>query len=306
MIDTVSIERVFLTQMKTPALSITPMNGLINNSVYRVEAPGGPYIFKVYRKRDWPEDGKLPFICERLDEYAIPHARLYAFNREDAAFPGGYLIEECLPGTTADRLTLTVAEKAQLFGQLGALVSEVHRIPLRGYGYIGDGAPALWSSFSEYMYDTFTDQAPNLTRRGLMTEVELRSLNDRLRPLLRRCDVFPPVLCHGDLAMKNMLIDSAAERLTLIDWDDAQSLCWMADIARLTLWLKLNDREDAAACRAAFLSRYQMPCEPRLFDELEAVLHVWYALDYLGFFTEESICVRIQALLDEARDRCGV
>jgi len=75
-----------------------------NNTVYKIETDSKPYIFKIYSSKKWPEDGKLLFVNRKLKEHKIPHAEILAFSHGDINFPNGYLIEECLPGTTADRL----------------------------------------------------------------------------------------------------------------------------------------------------------------------------------------------------------
>lgn len=56
---------------------------------------------------------------------------------------------------------------------------------------------------------------------------------------LRVCEDLPSVLNHGDLSTKNVMIDEHGN-LTLIDWDDAMSYNWIADIARMTYWMKFK------------------------------------------------------------------
>jgi Ser/Thr protein kinase RdoA (MazF antagonist) len=104
---------------------------------------------------------------------------------------------------------------------------------------------------------------------------------------------------------KNILVDS--DGITLIDWDDAQSLCWVADIARLTLWMKLNYGSDLASTyRNAFLGHYDTEHDINAFYEIEDILHVWYALDYLTFFTGGLVAEKLKSLLREARKNCGI
>jgi len=303
--DIALIKKAFEDRMYLEASAVHRFENVTNNSVFRIETESRPYIFKVYAKRDWPEDGKLPFVCRKLTEHDIPHAQLFVFDREDARFPNGYSIEECLPGTTADRLTLSECETLRLFEKLAALVSRIHRIGMTNYGYTGGGMPALWTTFSEYMYDVLAGNADSLIAKGFMEAEELAGLNRAMYGKLKQYDIFPSVLCHGDLSAKNILVN--ADEITLIDWDDAQSLCWMTDVARLTFWMRIHyDERLAEACKTAFLDRYETAHDKSVYCELEDVLHVWHGLDNLTFFTEGELCERLQALVRASRSRCGL
>lgn len=179
------IKDTFESQLNKKVSSIHQYENMTNNRVFRIETKSQPYIFKIYNS-GWPENGKLMFVSDKLDEYNIPHAKTLVFNRDDESFPNGYLIEKCLPGITADRLTLPTNDTLKLFKKLAALVLKIHRIKLTNYGYIGRGK-AEWITFSEFMYDSLKDCTSNLINYNLI--------------------------------------------------DDAQSLCWMADVARMTLWM---------------------------------------------------------------------
>ncbi|HCC51748.1 MAG TPA: hypothetical protein DEQ30_06540, partial [Porphyromonadaceae bacterium] len=217
----------------------------------------------------------------------------------------GYSIEEFLPGTTADRLTLSESQTVLLFEKLAVLVSRVHQIEMINYGYIGGGEPAIWETFSECMYDILNDNAESLVGNGFIEAKDLRIVNNAICERLKCCDILPSVLCHGDLSTKNIMVNS--DEIMLIDWDDAHSLCWMADLARLTFWMKINYSERLAAVyRKAFLDRYTTAHNKDAFYELENVLHVWYALDYLTFFTQGEICEKVKTLLYSSRNKCGI
>ncbi len=75
--DTGLIIKTFEQKMKQSVYSIKKFDNVPNNSVYKINTKSQPYIFKVYSKRDWPEDGKVPFIHRKLTENNIPHARLF-------------------------------------------------------------------------------------------------------------------------------------------------------------------------------------------------------------------------------------
>ena len=303
MIDTDIIRKTFEKYIDQKVHSIHRFENVQNNNVYKINTELKPYIFKIFSS-GWPEAGKLLFVESKLAEHGIPHAKIYAYNRQDANIPHGFLIEECLPGTTADRHSMSTDEMFSLFKNLGALVSQIHQIELTGYGFIGGGV-ADYTTFSEFMYDSLKDNTADLTANRVIDTIEFMEVNKAICARLKAYDIFPSVLCHGDLSTKNILV--YRNKITLIDWDDAQSLCWIADIARLTLWMKLNyDSDTADACRKVFLDHYETKHDKKAFKEIEDTLHVWYGLDYLTFFIGTPIAKKVIALLQNTQRKCGL
>ncbi|MDD4494801.1 MAG: aminoglycoside phosphotransferase family protein [Eubacteriales bacterium] len=301
------IKRTFETQIGKEVCSINKFDNVPNNQVYKIETESQNYIFKIYAKRDWPEDGKIPFVARKLEEHKIPYAKLFKFERNDVNFPNGYLIEECLPGITADRLVLSESETVKLFEKLAVFMSQVHQIELENYGYTGSGI-AEWSTFSEFIYDMFDDCTFNLREQNVLNTLKLDAIKKNLYKKLKECDCYPPVICHGDLSTKNVIVN--LDEIVLIDWDDVQSLCWMSDIARLTFWMKLNYGDKADIYRNAFLNSYETAHNKEAFDDLEDYLHMWFGLDYLNFsiitpnyqYQTESI----KAILQKSLLHCGM
>lgn len=276
----------------------------VNHSVYRIETENRLYIFKAYNTMGWPEDGKLPFVYRKLDEYQIPHAKMIIFSREDENFPNGYMIEECLPGITADRLSLSGDDALAFYQKLAALVSRIHRISMTGYGYTGNGI-AEWTSFSQYTYDSLNDYAIKSVDEGILAAEDFEKIGQAIREKTKICDMAPPVLCHGDLTSKNMLVD--AGEITLIDWDDVHSLCWIDDVARLTLLLKLEYGDRAAAVyRKAFFDHYETEQDKSLFYEVEDILQVRLELDLLYCFAGKPQFRVIKRELGQSLEKCGI
>ena len=296
------ITKVFERNIKQRVCSVHRFDNVTNNSVYRIDTELQSYIFKIY-KCGWPEEGKLLFVEKKLTEHDIPHAKIFYYNRDSAEFPNGYLIEECLPGTTADRLALSKKQTIELFKKLGSLVSMIHQIKLKGYGYIGGGV-ADWAKFSEFMYNSFDENTNNIIAQNLVKRAELETTWSEIYQKLKVCDKYPPVLCHTDLSTKNVLINE--DSITLIDWDDAYSLCWVADVAHLTLWMKHEYGNNAEVYRKAFLDNYKTEHDMNVFYETEDMLHVRYGLENLNYFIGTPQYDSFKAIMRDSLKRCGM
>ena len=276
-----AIEEIVREIFNYNATEIRQFQNVANNSVYSIKCNDKPYIFKFFRNEYWPEDGKLQFVNQLLLKNNISCAELITFTRDNPEFPNGYLIEQKLNGITADKLQFTQSDEVEFYKKLAVLVSNIHRIHIKGFGYIGDGEGDSESMYS-FFDDEFDDRTESLIEKGIYTESELQEMKNVLLNMLRRFDDLPSVLCHGDLSKKNVIVQENGE-LVLIDWDDAMSYNWMADIARFTFWMKMNySEQEYSLFRNAFLNSYNAYRKDE-FDDFENVFHIYISLDFLNF-----------------------
>ena len=270
------------------AQNMRPAGEVTNNRVFAFEAGEKSYIFKFYKSRYWPEDGKLSFVVGKLKENSIDCADIKIFTRENPDFPAGYLIEEKLCGISGDKALLEPDEEEALYRKLAVFLSEVHRIRLEGFGYIGDGHPSYGSMY-DFFEDEFGDRGEKLTEHGVFTEKEIALLSDKFLGTLKEFGDLPPVLCHGDLSKKNIMIQDDG-KISMIDWDDAMAYCWMADISRFTFWLKLNySEEDSSRFRRAFLDSYAADYRKEDFEIFERNFHIYICLDFYILYGGEFV-----------------
>lgn len=276
-----AIEKIVCENFNCNATEIKQFENVSNNSVYSFKCNDKSYIFKFFRNEYWPEDGKLQFVNRLLLKNNITCAELITFTRDNPEFPNGYLIEQELNGITADKLQFMQSGEVEFYKKLAVLVSNIHRIPIKGFGYIGDGEGDSESMYS-FFDDEFDDRTESLIEKGIYTEVELQAMKNVLLDTLKCfCDL-PSVLCHGDLSKKNVIVQDNGE-LVLIDWDDAMSYNWMADIARFTFWIKMNyNEQDYLLFRNTFLDNYNGYRKDE-FDDFEKAFHIYISLDFLNF-----------------------
>ena len=273
-----NMETIIRKYFEHGADMLKPFENVPNNSVYSFEADGKGYIFKLFRSKYWPENDKLQFVNQTLRQHNIPCAELIVFTRDDPAYPNGYLIERKLDGITADKVTFTQEEETAFYRKLAGIVSKFHSIPVKEFGYLGGGE----ESMSAFFDDEFDERVESLEEKGVYTADELRNMKDILMNTLNRFADLPPVLCHGDLSKKNVMMqDSGA--LVLIDWDDAMGYNWMADISRFTFWMKMTYSEsEYTLFREAFLEGYHGARKDE-FDAFEKAYHIYNALDNLVY-----------------------
>jgi len=254
-----------------------------NNSVFNVLVKNKHYIFKIYKQRTWPEDGKLIFINQKLIENNISTAKIIAFDRNDSYFNSGFLLEEYVPGENADNIALYEKKAKDFYQKFALLVSKIHRIHIENYGYIGSGI-ASNESFIDFMNDKYDQTANALISKKLFGKDNLREIKKPVIDGLHFCESLPSVLNHGDLSTDNVIVDVHG-KLTLIDWDNAMSYNWMADISRMTYWMKFMYSEyEYELYRSIFLEHYSTDGKVSNLECVENTYHVLIGLEYLNFF----------------------
>lgn len=293
-----TVERIIERCLGCNAGEIRKSEKITNNFVYSFAVADDHYFLKLYRSKEWPEAGKIPFVYQSLARKNIPCAELIAYERDDETYPNGYLIEREIRGTAADKMRLTREQETRLYAQLAELVSSVHGVHIENYGYIGDGI-ACYGGMTDFLEDEFDGFDDKL--KDILSEAQMKKLRAQVLGVTYDFAGLPSVLCHGDLSKKNVIVRD--DEITLIDWDDAMALNWMADVSRLTFWMKQSyNEQEYASFRNMFLEHYRTPYRKAEFDVFESAWHIYSALDSLVFSMrvgDKEMEKRLRRYLDE-------
>jgi aminoglycoside phosphotransferase (APT) family kinase protein len=174
-----------------------------------------------------------------------------------------------IPGTHCpDRLSV--------LHQLGKFTHKVHTVRTRGCGAVFDWSKNFLSKHATWAL--YLDEGlmaerrlSVLTKHRMLSHAQAQHLRRALEEL--RSWRRPTVLQHGDLRLKNTLVDEKSGRITgLIDWED----CISAPGCHWDLSIALHDL--GVDERQAFLTGYGM--KPAQFREVSRHLSVLNLLNY--------------------------
>ena len=249
-----------------------------NNDVYIIQNDGKEYILKLYKSKNWPENGKNIFVNSLLEKKKINFAKVIDYSRDCDFSKGGYILEEKITGNPVDLNNLSLTDGKLLYKHLAKFIKKVHSITFKKYGWINNGYP-YFNTFCDFLLYDIKEHSESLIKEKILTKSVFEKVCNHLKKSFSELNI-TPCLCHGDLSLRNAIWDG--KQLTLIDYDDAMALPNYADIARLTF--DMRGYSNFEEFRKAFLDTYfKSSQEQKSFEEFEKLYHLYCCIDWIDF-----------------------
>ena len=195
---------------------IRVQDGGLTNHVFVLENDDGAFVLRMDERDDKVHQ-------YRKERWAIDHARRMDIPAPNVIEVGNtpdgvsFMLSRREPGRPATGREDTLA----ILRQLGQYARKLHRETLGRFGghYDGETAPWHgWVDFLQHEYDLDRRLYQLLSLR-LVDEFTARRMADAV---MRLGDGREPRLNHGDLRLKNVLVDDGSGRISaIIDWENA-------------------------------------------------------------------------------------
>jgi Ser/Thr protein kinase RdoA (MazF antagonist) len=175
-----------------------------------------------------------------------------------------YMLQTFDPG---EHVAGSDSNAGHVWRQLGHYARRIHNIGVGGFGdQLSDITPGsaarTWSCSVRYNIEQLCDADP-LRRLGVVTAEQSELLRARFEALSNRPFRFG--LCHGDLALHNVLVD-ASGTVSLLDWGCAEAqIVPLYDLIRMMEWQGVD-----GPALSAFLDGYGL--DSMAFESLRADL----------------------------------
>lgn len=190
------------------------LTGGLLNKVFLLYARGRKVVAKISPL--WNQGGLAREVwCYQQiqNETSFKTAKVFSFTQaENSVFPGHEIVlMEYLPGHL---LTSEELRKEKTREQIALMLNEIHRIPMKGYGWLKTDFSGIHSTWSEFLANI--DNLRTTERSGVLPPEDLRWLTNELA---ETCN-FDSQACllHGDLRKENIIING--EELSLIDFQN--------------------------------------------------------------------------------------
>lgn len=207
--------------------SVTPLLGLgIVNQIFVVQTSGTTVVVRMNDDARAQQDyAKERWCMEQAAAHGVPGPQVLVLGeRENFA----YMLQTFATGTHGADPAL---DSQAIWRALGQYAQRIHAIPVVGYGeQLADGAQkrfaapthpgfdGTWSGFIQYNVESLTAQDPLLTL-GVLTQAQAKLIRQQFEAL--HAQTFTFGLTHGDLSLKNTIVDPAGQ-VILLDWGSAE------------------------------------------------------------------------------------
>lgn len=198
-----------------------PLTGGITNHVFRVRHDGGAVIVRLASKGGRLEAFlKEQWACERAREAGVPAVRVLEVGSDVIDTP--YMIEEAADGASACKHE----DRIGIITRFGSMAASIHEVETHGFGETFDWSRNELSrceSWGDYLTETFDwkGRLKGLSEAGVLDAGRARAVRATFETLAGETPA--PALNHGDLRLKNVLVDEDGEICALLDWEDCQS-----------------------------------------------------------------------------------
>ncbi|HEX6192908.1 MAG TPA: aminoglycoside phosphotransferase family protein [Chitinophagaceae bacterium] len=202
-------------------LQISVLSGGITNFVYSVKSGKEELVVRLGRNPD-----KINFFLKeqwavaRALEKGIPVPEILEVG--NSIIPMPYMIMKKINGEEAsDHL-----DRSLIINEMGRYASIIHTIPTHDYGHSFDWSQNILSrniNWKDYLYDElqFEERMDFLKSNRLLTTKTF----GKLKSLIHIIEQWKgkPCLHHGDLRLKNILVDKKGKIVSIIDWENCVS-----------------------------------------------------------------------------------
>lgn len=226
----------------SPPDRLEQMTGGLSNWVYTAYHPEGAFIVRFSSAAERIEDFlKEQWVMTRVHEKGVPTPEILQVGTEPVSVP--YMVSRRVEGRNA----VHHPQRLAIAHEMGRLLAIIHTISTSGYGTTFDWSRNVLSrneTWADFLRDEWEvdGRISALEQQQMLDDTRCRLLRDIVEQMGRW--TAPPVLNHGDMRLKNVLVDEEGRIVALIDWEDARSYpppCW--DLALALHDLSIDAKE---------------------------------------------------------------
>jgi hygromycin-B 4-O-kinase len=193
----------------------------LTNFVFEAQCKTDKYIIRIGGSPEKLHDFmKEQWAIEQAKEKGVPVAEILEVGNKIIGTP--YMLQQKLDGEEAPNHL----ERLNILRELGAYAKIIHSIKTNNYGEVFDWSKNRLSknnTWKSYLHKEWKipERIKMLRKSGLLNREKLTKLNAAIEKVEKWS--LPPSLNHGDLRLKNVIVNDKGKILAIIDWDNCIS-----------------------------------------------------------------------------------
>lgn len=204
-----------------PPKRLTHRAAGMSNFVFRAEHAAGPLVVRIAGKPDRLDAFiKEQWAIRRVADAGVPTPEVLQVGNDVIGVP--YMISRHVPGEEA----IHHPGRLDVLREMGRYTALINSVRTTGFGRTFDWSANRLSrndSWGEFLKSELRveQRIETLKRHRMLPPQSLRKLGTLLREIgaTRR----RPTLSHGDMRLKNVLVDEAGTIVAIIDWEESCS-----------------------------------------------------------------------------------
>jgi aminoglycoside phosphotransferase (APT) family kinase protein len=135
-----------------------------------------------------------------------------------------YMISRKVVGSSGENVA--GLERCEVLRELGEYAATINAIKTRDFGHIFDWSPnklsrnRTWQDFLENELD-LEGRLESLLRHKILEPANAKKIHAQVQ-LMKRWNATPS-LCHGDIRLKNVILDGKQKIVAILDWENCSS-----------------------------------------------------------------------------------
>ncbi len=203
---------------------IEKINAGVMTVKFAAELPAGRrYVVRFYPPNRCETVRYEPDILRRCRDAGLPVPSVLCDSRSGPEAPLQYMVYAMIDGVPLSRKysTLNAESRAETARMIVTWLETLKQIHVTGYGDLADATTALYSSWQDFLHESFSQGIESARRHKLLDPKTIDRLQ-AITPQIRNAQLETPgVLTWGDITTENIIIDDDNRPVGLLDFEGA-------------------------------------------------------------------------------------
>ena len=273
---TAMVQKVIKHHFGSKAKSIKFNPAGHTNFVFNVLCNDGEFIVRIGSSHSKLNDYlKEQWAVEKAEKAGVPVSEILEVGSE--IIPAPYMLQKKLRGTEASHHPL----RHEILKETGKLARIIHSIPTSNFGETFNWSKNRLSknkTWKEYLYGEWDlpKRISTLESTGFFTKARWKRLESAIRKM--ESWTFAPALNHGDIRLKNVIVDKKGTISGIIDWENCVShIAPLWDLSIALHDLSIDNKN-------YFLQGYGI--EPEAYSDFSSGIKLFNILNYSTYLDE--------------------